>query len=151
MDEGSRVRDMWLFTLEPRAIASSAVLADLLGSFLASIVLFVCERLGFGTYAYQVDIHRGPLPFWDSLYMHLVVFGFLAACIGLLVVCLYVIPVMVVLRKFGLAGPLMALSMALLPGLLISASALGLGLYFIGFGLSVALVFCGLAYRRHVV
>lgn len=150
MDEGSRVRDMWLFTLEPRAIARSALLADLLGSFLASVLLFVGERLGFGTYAYQRYLDGVPLPFWDSLLMHLL-FGFFATGIGLLVVVLYVIPVIVVLRKFGLAGPLMALSMASLPGLLISASALGLGLYFIGFGLSVALVFCGLAYRRHVV
>ena len=141
---------MWLFTLEPKAIVRSALLADLLGSFLASILLFVGEQLGFGTYTYQVYIDRGPAPFGESLWLHLT-FGFLAAGIGLFVVLLYVIPVMVVLRKFRLGGPLMALSVAVLPGALISVPALGFGLLFIGFSLFVTLVFCGLAYRRHVL
>ena len=142
---------MWLFTFEPKAIVRSALLADLLGSFLASILLFVGEQLGFGTYTYHVDIHRGILQadFWKSFVLHLA-FGFLAAGIGLFVVLLYVIPVMVVLRKFRLGGPLMALSVSVLPGVLISAleSMPGLSLLFIGFSLTVALVFCGLAYRR---
>lgn len=152
MEAASRLKEHWLFRLEPRGIARFALLADLLGSLLASILLFVVERLGlFSAWDYPGDIPREPAPFWDSLYAHLYAFGFWAPGIGLVLVLLYVIPVMVLLRRFGLAGPLTALSIAVLPGLLISVWALGLGLLFVGFGLSVALVFCGLAYRRHVV
>lgn len=151
MEEASRLKEHWLFRLEPRGIARFALLADLLGSLLASILLFVVERLGlFSSWDYPGNIPHEFASFWDSLYAHLL-FEVFVAGIGLVVVLLYVIPVMVLLRRFGLAGPLTALSIAVLPGLLISVWALGLGLFFVGFGLSVALVFCGLAYRRHVL
>ena len=147
---------MWLFNHEPKAIARYLLFADLLGSFLASILLFVGERVGFGTYTYEIDIHHGTLPFWDSFFIHLV-FGFFAACIGLFVVLLYAIPVMVVLRKFHFGGPLMALSVGILPGVLLLAlkrflfGGFVLGFLFIFFGLSVMLVFCIFAYRRRVL
>ena len=44
----------------------------------------------------------------------------------------------------------MALAVAMLPGVLISGLHRGSGILFIFLGLSVALVFCALAYRRHV-
>lgn len=145
---------MWLFTREPKAIARSALLADLLGSLLASLLLFVGEQLGFGTYTYHVDLDRGirQADFGRSLTLHLL-FGFFAAWAGLFVILLYTIPVMVVLRKFRLGGPLMALSIGMLPGVLILAleRKLGFGFLFIVFGLPVVLVFCALAYRQHVL
>ena len=152
---------MWLFTHEPKAIARSLLLADLLGALLASILLFVGERAGFGTYTYgnygyETNIPHVVLPFWDSFFMHLL-FGCFTAFIGLFLVLLYAIPVMVVLRKFHLGGPLMALSVGLFPGVLLLAlkrfvfGGFVLGFVFILFGLSVMLVFCIFAYCRHVL
>jgi len=146
---------MWLFTREPKAIVLPLLVAHISGVFLATMLLFTGERIGLGTYTYHVPIGRDPEPFGKSLWAHLL-FGSFAVLLGLFFVLLYAIPVMAILRRFRLAGPLMALLISVLPGVLIGASGAlvgvaAVGLLPAGFGLSVAVVFCAIAYHWHVL
>jgi len=128
-----------IFSRPPTRIVESALFATVLGSLLGTSILIgvdaIRSRPALGSMGETFGLGLGA-SLWAGL-------------IGLLVISLYAAPLMAVLRRFKLGGPVSALGVGLLPAaLLFALRQTTLAGFFLAYGLSVAVVFCTFAYRR---
>jgi hypothetical protein len=124
---------------QPTRIVESALFATFLGSLLGTSALLGLEAIrspaAFSSVREVLGLGLG-LSLW-------------AALIGLFVIALYAAPVMTLLGRFKLGGPISALGVGLLPAaLLFVLRQTALSGFFLAYGLSVAVVFCAFAYRK---
>ena len=126
---------------QPSKIVRSALFALVLGSLLGTVVLLMFE------------IWRSPVAVSAREAINLGLgISLWAALIGLFAIALYAAPVLALLRRFQIAGPISALAVGALPALLLfSFRQTALAGFFLVYGLSVSAIFCGLAYRGRVV
>lgn len=134
---------MNLLTATPRSPYLNAYLALLPGCALGAVALLV-YALAFGPGA--VDVGK----FAIASILVFIWFGY-ALALGACLVTLYCLPVIWFLLRMRVAGPALMVLTAVLPGL--ALLALGsveyrtFSWYLLGFGGSVGLSFCALAYR----
>ena len=132
---------MEILSRPPVRIVQIAVFALILGSLAGTLALLVFEAW------------RSPDTFSASEALGLGLgISMWAALIGLFVIALYAAPLLVLLRRAQLGGPVSALAIGLLPALLLfSFHQNALAGFFFVYGLSVSLIFCGFSYRRRAV